>query len=897
MPEPQVHAINAVARLMTATVGGAKPEAVRRALVREACELLNAEAALLVAVEASEGIVQVLATNPDSDTEHPRVPLGDVPALRELVELRRTVVRAGGDQARALAEALGAGVAPGLAVVLPVRTQEAVDHALILLDGPGRSVEPGDVDVAAAFATACGAVLAQTRLSEEQMARVAQQAALARAAKTLNESLDLGDVLQAICAEAIRILDADAAAVYRGNADEGLTIEAAVGQPPEILGLRLASGEGLSGRVVQADRAMLTNDYQRIAAPEPGGPFDDIVSSMAAPMHWDGALRGVLSIGYRSTQFVTGQDLALLETFAELAAVACRNASAATGLALAAHTDGLTGCLNHGALQDGLRREVERCARTGQGLSVVLLDLDEFKQVNEEHGHLVGDEVLRRAGHALRMSTRPYDLVARYGGDEFAILCIDADEQAGLEIAARAVDRMSAAIEELGSHGATAGVAQWDPSQTPTQLVEQADRALMFGKQERGRGMAHPASELPTNFRPGRFRREDADPEPEAPRWSGSHNPESDRLQRRTRHLVMANNLGTRLSAMTRADEILEGVVDELHRAFGYFICHVVRVRENRIVTSVAGRGDMYGQLKHPHWEQELTAGVIGRCLRERHVIVVPDTREDPDFIENEVVDPAPLSEMCAPVWVGDELWGAINVEELEAHAFDEDDARLLQTVADQLGSALRSALLYEQLDRAYLGTAEALATALEAKDSYTAQHAHSLVQWAEAVGRRLGMDDHQLRDLRYGAVFHDIGKIAVPEAILNKRGPLDDDERKIMERHTIVGEQILAPVDFLAGVRPLVRHEHERWDGDGYPDGLHGEQIPLGARIVLVCDAYHAMTSDRPYRAAMSDADARAELRAGAGTQFDPRVVDNFVAVLDAAGAAGRAGPYQPSS
>jgi HD-GYP domain-containing protein (c-di-GMP phosphodiesterase class II) len=252
---------------------------------------------------------------------------------------------------------------------------------------------------------------------------------------------------------------------------------------------------------------------------------------------------------------------------------------------------------------------------------------------------------------------------------------------------------------------------------------------------------------------------------------------------------------------------------------------------------------------------------------------------------------------MCAPVWVGDELWGAINVEELEAHAFDEDDARLLQTVADQLGSALRSALLYEQLDRAYLGTAEALATALEAKDSYTAQHAHSLVQWAEAVGRRLGMDDHQLRDLRYGAVFHDIGKIAVPEAILNKRGPLDDDERKIMERHTIVGEQILAPVDFLAGVRPLVRHEHERWDGDGYPDGLHGEQIPLGARIVLVCDAYHAMTSDRPYRAAMSDADARAELHAGAGTQFDPRVVDNFVAVLDAAGAAGRAGPYQPSS
>jgi diguanylate cyclase (GGDEF)-like protein len=884
MPEPQVNAINAVSRLMAATVGGARPDAVRRALVREARELLGAEAALLVAVANGEGVAQVVAADPESGAEHPRVAIAAVPALKELIELRRAATRAGGDQARALAEALGAGIAPGLAVVLPVRSQDTVDHALVLLDGPGRSVEPGDIDVAAAFANACGAVIAQTRLADEQAARVAQQAALARAAKTLNESLDLSDVLHSICTEAVRILDADAAALYRGSAEEGLTIEAAVGQPPELLGLRLPPGEGLSGRVVQADRAMLTNDYQRIATPRPDGLFDDLIASMAVPMHWDGALRGVLSVGYRGTRFVNGQDLALLETFAELAAVACRNASAATGLALAAHTDGLTGCLNHAALQDGLRREIERCARTGQELSLVLLDLDDFKQVNEGHGHLVGDEVLRRAGHALRMATRPYDLVARYGGDEFAILAVDADEHAALEIAARAVERMREAIEDLGSSGATAGIAQWDPSQTPTQLIEQADRALMFGKQENGRGTAQPASDLPAGFRPGRFKREHDEPAaPESPRWTGGHNPESDRLQRRTRHLVMANNLGTRLSAMTRADEVLDAVVDELHRAFGYYICHVVRLRAGGVVQSVVGRGEMYGQMSETHWEQPITEGVIGRCLRERHVIVVPDTRQDPDFTENEEIDPIPLSELCAPVWVGDELWGAINVEEIEAGAFDEDDARLLQTVADQLGSALRSALLYEQLDRAYLGTAEALAAALEAKDSYTAHHAHSIVQWAEAVGRRLGMDERQLRTLRYGAVFHDIGKIAIPEAILNKRGPLNEAEREIMERHTIVGEQILAPVEFLADVRPIVRHEHERWDGGGYPDGLRGEQIPLGARIVLVCDAYHAMTSDRPYRAAMSEADARAELRAGAGTQFDPRVVDGFLAVLDA--------------
>src|SRR5205085_3150742 len=122
-------------------------------------------------------------------------------------------------------------VAPGVALALPVCGQDAIEHALILLDGQARALEPSEVDLAAAFATAAGAVLAQTRLAEDQAGRVAQQAALARAAKTLNESLDLADVLHTMCAEAVRILDADAAAVYRGNAEEGLTIEATVGQP------------------------------------------------------------------------------------------------------------------------------------------------------------------------------------------------------------------------------------------------------------------------------------------------------------------------------------------------------------------------------------------------------------------------------------------------------------------------------------------------------------------------------------------------------------------------------------------------------------------------------------------------------------------------------------------
>jgi len=130
--------------------------------------------------------------------------------------------------------------------------------------------------------------------------------------------------------------------------------------------------------------------------------------------------------------------------------------------------------------------------------------------------------------------------------------------------------------------------------------------------------------------------------------------------------------------------------------------------------------------------------------------------------------------------------------------------------------------------------------------------------------------------------VFHDIGKIAVPEAILAKAGPLSAEERTVMEGHALAGEQILAPVEFLAGVRLLVRHEHERWDGAGYPDRLAGEDIPLGSRVILACGALHAMTSDRPYRRALSRADALEELRRKAGTQFDPRVVEALLAHLD---------------
>ena len=174
-------------------------------------------------------------------------------------------------------------------------------------------------------------------------------------------------------------------------------------------------------------------------------------------------------------------------------------------------------------------------------------------------------------------------------------------------------------------------------------------------------------------------------------------------------------------------------------------------------------------------------------------------------------------------------------------------------------------------MQRFYRETLASLANALEEKDSYTHDHTQEVVALALDVARELGHGPETLELVELGALFHDIGKIRVPESILNKKGPLDDEEWGIMRSHTIAGEAILAPITPLRDVLPLVRSSHERWDGGGYPDGLIGEEIPAGARIISVCDAFRAMTEQRPYRKAMSERDALLELRLELGHPVRP--------------------------
>ena len=570
------------------------------------------------------------------------------------------------------------------ALFVPVVHDGEVRRVVILISETPRAFTAAEVADAEALTAVAAVGFARLEAEHRRAARAAQDRALVRAARALNMSLELQEVLRTLAHEAAAAVGADLTGVYLGNAADGGVATAGYNVPNEWHGLEISPGEGAAGKVLLSGETYATNNYQRDVT-LPGHPvMSHFKTAIAIPMAWNGELKGALSVGWTSLRRIDEDDRRTLEAIADLATVACHNAETYHQVQQAARTDALTGLLNHGAMQVRVREEIARARRDRTPLSFVIIDLDDFKRVNDVRGHQAGDELLRQVAGVLQAELRPYDQVARYGGDEFVLLLPGSDEHDAKVVAERVRDAVIR--EQVGA--CSLGVAQWHEPLEADGLLEHADRALLLAK----------------------------------------------------------------------------------------------RTGKGRVAVANA------------------------------------------------------------------------------------DVERELAMLQAQQGSP---------------AAVQALAAAIEERDNYTNEHSEEVVHLARGVAMILGLASEQVERIAHAALLHDVGKLAVPDEILHKRGALTPEEWSVMAEHPVAGERILLRIPELALIAPVVRHEHEHWDGTGYPDRLRERKIPIGSRIILACDAYHAMLTDRPYRAALTPDEATDELRRGAGKQFDPDVVDALLDLL----------------
>jgi diguanylate cyclase (GGDEF)-like protein/putative nucleotidyltransferase with HDIG domain len=553
-------------------------------------------------------------------------------------------------------------------------------------------------------------------------------------------------------------------------------------------------------------------------------------------------------LGHVELTHTVGLDEAMrreLEVFTDHAALALDNARMLEDHERRARRDPLTGLLNRGEFHDMLATSIAHVtSHPEELLSLAVFDLDHFKDVNDIGGHSAGDRLLRATAAALTAVCRSSDAAFRIGGDEFALLlpgCAADDAAAIANRAAEAIGRLD------GSVGASWGVATI-PTDANTRegLVAVADASMYERK---------------------------------------GHRSEATSLLRRDAHsrLEVVSGLAMRLTRLHDPREIAETVVNELHSAFGYYLAAIHRLDHDEVLRIVAAAGRLTEDgVQWLAWEQPLAAGVNGRVARTGERSLVDDTRLDPDYVgSGPSLDPG--SELSLPVHVGGRVWGVLNLEQMATHSFDEYDVMLAEAVVAQTGAALHRCLLVDEMERSFSTTLGVLCDALESKDAYTADHAEEVATLASATAEQLGLPASQQRSLRYCALLHDIGKIGVRSELLTKPSGLTPEEYLEVQEHSNIGSTLLARIPLLEQVAPLVRAVHERWDGAGYPDKLAGTAIPIEARIVAVCDAWHAMRYDRPYRRALSRVEALHELARGSSSQFDPGVVRAFIKTIEA--------------
>ena len=278
--------------------------------------------------------------------------------------------------------------------------------------------------------------------------------------------------------------------------------------------------------------------------------------------------------------------------------------------------------------------------------------------------------------------------------------------------------------------------------------------------------------------------------------------------------------------------------------------------------------------------------GIAGWVAKNGRPLIVNTPEKDPRFYKgaDERTEFKTRNIMCVPVKVRDRVIGVLEaINKKRGEKFDREDLFLFVSLADQVAIALDNARLYEELEEMFFQTAESLADAIEKRDLYTGGHTRRVTSYSLAIACYLQLKSSEKRCLKIAAVLHDVGKIGIEDQILRKPEPLSPEEYNTIKRHTSMGAEILEHIRQLREIIPGVKYHHEQMNGRGYPDGLKGEEVPVIAKIVAVADTYDAMTTDRPYRKALSKKVAMEELRRCAGAQLDGQVVEAFVKAYEA--------------
>jgi diguanylate cyclase (GGDEF)-like protein len=739
-------------------------------------------------------------------------------------------------------------------LLVPVIWGGGVRFVVVLVSQTRREFPAGQIALAETLAGHAALALALHESVSSRAAHIEQDRALTRAARALNASLVLEEVLETLTREANRALDGTMAGVYLADGSGSGRATAGHNVPDGWTGLVMRPGEGVGGQVLVTGRPAIANAYQtQVVLPDHSG-LRLLQTAVAVPMAWNGELKGALSVGFANMRRVNEDDVRTLEAIAELAVVACRNAEAYEAARVAASTDALTGLLNHGALQVRTREEVARAGREHTPLSCLILDLDDFKAVNDARGHMAGDELLRGVAQALTKELREYDLIARYGGDEFVVLLPGAVEATARLVA----DRVSSALarpqsgEPIGQ--CSVGVAEWSEPLTAAELLDLSDRALRLAKRS-GKG----------------------------------------------RVAVAGAGLEQQLELLQASD----GSTAAITREFWEMVAGCESGRDALLSLPRFLRRTLSAE-EVALYELAPATGQLSRTVNER----APDDSQPLTFTRERLQSGTALSGRLGLGAVSrpslDGLLAALGIDsepgdrEAPAGAYaaiplttpgGAHGLIAMRAARDFSPERLRMAELIARHAMTVFGAhpddgspaaVQALAGAIEVRDNYTHEHSEQVVSLAAGVARGLGLGPLEIEQVCHAALLHDVGKLAIPNEILHKPGPLTNAEWKVMAEHPVLGERILLRTPQLEHLAPIVRHEHERWDGGGYPDGLAGNAIPVASRIILACDAYNAMITTRPYRVAMSEADAVAELRAKAGTQFDPTVVHALLDLLE---------------